>query len=334
MALRILFIGEIVGKAGIFCIKTMLPVLRKELEVDFVIANGDGATGGFGIGKNHAIYLRKLGVDVITSGDQIYYKKDMVVHIERASYLLRPVNFPPDNPGRGWRYYTVRSARSAVERGPVEEGTADTPPEPPPSESVTDGQEPAEGAAEPTESDAQARRPRRPHLPGTQTIAVVNFLGQSGFNRTHLSNPFTYLPELVARIKRETNIIIVDFHALTTAEKSSMFYHADGRVSAVVGTGTRVITSDATVLPGGTAVVSDAGRTGSLDSVAGLDPKVEIQKFLNQIPERSKDAWDNLELQGVLLEIEEDGRASGIEIIRRPCAEAPNHDRDGKDNER
>lgn len=302
----------------------MLPALRKELEVDFVIANGDGATGGFGIGKNHAIYLRKLGIDVITSGDQIYYKKDMVVHIEKASYLLRPVNFPPENPGRGWRYYTVRTAR----------GAADLSADAAPVEPAANREEPAvEPAADRTESADPGHRTRRPHPPGTQTIAVVNLLGQSGFNRTHLSNPFTYLPELVARIKRETNIIIADFHALTTAEKSSMFYHADGRVSAVVGTGTRVITSDATVLPGGTAVVSDAGRTGSLDSVAGLDPKIEIQKFLNQIPERSKDAWDNLELQGVLLEIEEDGRASGIEIIRRRCAEVPNRDRDGKDNE-
>ncbi len=310
----------------------MLPALRKELKLDFVIANGDGATGGFGIGKNHAIYLRKLGIDVITSGDQIYYKKDMVVHIEKASYLLRPINFPPDNPGRGWRYYTVRSAAPADA-----EGATGAQQQPSPAEaaaSPTGQPVPAGGDADSTQSAEQAPRPRRPHLPGTQTIAVVNFLGQSGFNRTHLSNPFTYLPELVSRIKRETNVIIVDFHALTTAEKSSMFYHADGRVSAVVGTGTRVITSDATVLPGGTAVVSDAGRTGSLNSVAGLDPKVEIQKFLSQIPERSKDAWDNLELQGVLLEIEDDGRASGIELIRRPCAEVPNRDRDGQDNER
>jgi len=304
LALRILFIGEIVGKAGIYCVKTLLPAVKKELEVDFVIANGDGATGGFGLGKNHSIYLRKLGIDVITSGDQIYYKKDMVVHIEKASYLLRPVNFPPSNPGRGWRYYSVR--------GPSAEEEPDS-------------------TADQTDTEGTAPPVRRP--PGTRTIAVVNFLGQSGFNRTHLSNPFTYLPELVSRIEPETKTIIVDFHAVTTAEKSSMFYHADGRVSAVIGTGTRVLTSDATVLPGGTAVVTDAGRTGSLNSVSGLDPKVEIQKFLSQIPERSRDAWDNIELQGALIEIDDDGRATHIETIRRSCPEVPDRDRNSKDNE-
>ncbi len=313
MALRILFIGEIVGKAGIYCVKTLLPAVKKDLEVDFVIANGDGATGGFGLGKNHSIYLRKLGIDVITSGDQIYYKKDMVVHIEKASYLLRPMNFPPSNPGRGWRYYSVRGPSAGEE---PETGT---------------GEQEEQSAADQTETDGKTQRSRRP--PGTRTIAVVNFLGQSGFNRTHLSNPFTYLPDLVSRIEHETKTIIVDFHAVTTAEKSSMFYHADGRVSAVIGTGTRVLTSDATVLPGGTAVVTDAGRTGSLNSVSGLDPKVEIQKFLSQIPERSRDAWDNIELQGALIEVGEDGRATHIETIRRSCPEVPDRDRNSKDNE-
>ena len=266
--MRVLFIGEIVGKAGIYCIKKALSKIKDEYEIDFVIANGEGATGGFGIGKNHSIYLHKLGVDVLTAGECIYYKLDMVTHIKKAPYILRPANYPPGNPGRGWWIYTI----------------------------------------------------------GDKKIAVVVLLGQSGFNRVHLSNPYTFLPEIVSRITAETNTIIVDFHAATTAEKNSMFFHADGMVSAVVGTHFKALTADAQVLPGGTAVITDVGRCGSFESVGGLDPEVEIQKYLTGVPERSKDAWVRPELQAVLLDIDEGGKASHIETIRKQC-ENPEHER-------
>ncbi|MEW5814300.1 MAG: TIGR00282 family metallophosphoesterase [Spirochaetota bacterium] len=273
MVLKVLFIGEIVGKVGVFCVKALLPRIKAEKKIDFVIAQSEGATGGFGLGKNHAVYLHKLGIDVLTAGECIYYKKDMVEYIQKAPYILRPANYPAGNPGRGWWVYTKAE----------------------------------------------------------QKIGVINLLGQSGFNRVHLSNPYSFLPELVNRIKKDTNIIIVDFHAATTAEKYAMFYHADGMVSAVIGTHFKILTSDSAILAGGTGIICDAGRTGSLDSVGGLDEEIEIQKFLTQIPERSKDAWKNLELQGVFLEIDESGKTTGIEPLRYQCKEVPN-DRDRENN--
>lgn len=263
-ALRVLFIAEIVGKAGVYCVKSALPELRKECEIDFVVANADGATGGYGIGKNHAIYLRKLGVDVITGGDQIYFKKDMVPYIESSFSILRPANFSPAAPGRGWRIFNA----------------------------------------------------------GEERVAVISLLGQSGFDRVHASNPFTYLPELAAKARRETPYVIVDFHALTTAEKSTLFHRTDGSVSAIIGTGTRVRTNDAKIMAGGTAVISDSGRTGSYNSVAGLDAGPEIRKFISSMPERSADAWGTLQLQGVILEIGPDGKATRIEPVTRACKEA------------
>jgi hypothetical protein len=253
----------VVGKAGVYCVKSALSGLREEHNIDFVIANGDGATGGFGIGKNHAIYLHKLGVDVITGGDQIFYKKDMVPHAESSFYVLRAANLPPAAPGRGWRYFNV----------------------------------------------------------GEERIVVISLLGQSGFDRIHPSNPFTYLPELAGRARNEAPYIVVDFHAVTTAEKRTMFYCADGEVSAVIGTGTRVQTDDAGIMPEGTAVITDAGRTGSRDSVAGLDPGPEIRKFMTAMPERSADTWNALELQGVILDIAPDGKATSIQPIAHECEE-------------
>lgn len=262
MGLKILYIGEITGKAGVYCVKKILPDLKKELEADFTIAACEGTTGGFGIGKTHSVYLRKLGIDVLTAGEKVFYKKDMVEHIPKAPYILRPANYPPGVPGRGWKVYQAGDAK----------------------------------------------------------IGVITLLGNSGFSRTHLSNPFSYMPELAEKISRETNIIILDFHAATTAEKKAMQFHADGKLTAVIGSHTKVITADAQILPGGTAVITDAGRTGSQNSVGGLDPEIEIRKFLTQIPERSRDCWENLELQGVLVEADpETGKAVSIETVRKKC---------------
>jgi len=150
-------------------------------------------------------------------------------------------------------------------------------------------------------------------------------LGQSGFDRVHASNPFTYVHELARRAKNETPFVVMDFHATTTAEKYTMFHHADGHLSAIVGTGTRVQTADACVMPRGTAVIGDAGRTGSLDSVSGLDPRPEIRKFMTGVPERSSETWVNLQLQAVLLELNADGTAASVTPVNRSC-ETPQHD--------
>lgn len=265
MGVRVLYIGEIVGKAGVFCTKKLLPTLKEERKIDFVIANAEGATGGFGLGKNHSIYLHKLGIDVITGGEKLYYKKDIVPHMSKAPYILRPYNYPPGNPGRGWRVFTK----------------------------------------------------------GEQSIAVISMLGQSGFRSVHLNNPFNLLSGVVERIKEETRYIILDFHAATTAERLTMFRHADSMVSAVIGGHTKVQTADEQILPGGTAVICDAGRTGSQLSVGGLNPEVELRKHTLQIPERSQEAWDGLELQGVLIDINDDGSSAGIERVQIPCMEEP-----------
>ncbi len=257
-ALRVLFLGEIVGKSGVWCVKELLPKIKKRHSIDFVIADGEGATGGFGIGKSHAIYLHKLGIDCITLGECAYYKKDMVEHIGRSPYVLRPANYPQRNPGKGWMVY-----------------------------------------------EAAGRK-----------IAVVSLLGQSGFKRVHLKNPYALLPKLLQAIAPQTNTIIVDMHAVTTAEKNTMFYVAEGKVSAVIGTHTKAITADQRVLPGGTAVITDAGRTGSIESVGGLDPEIEIRKLTTLIHEYSKEAWGMLEMQGVVIEIDGNGKATAINRIR------------------
>ncbi len=86
---------------------------------------------------------------------------------------------------------------------------------------------------------------------GDKDVAVLTLLGQSEYSRIHLSNPFSFLDMILEKIRTVTPWIIVQFHAATTAEKRAMFFHADGRVSAVVGTHNKALTADAEVFPKG-----------------------------------------------------------------------------------
>ncbi|TFG85242.1 MAG: YmdB family metallophosphoesterase [Spirochaetales bacterium] len=273
MSVRILYIGEIVGRVGVFAVKKTLPSLRDRFNPDFIIANAAGATGGSGIGKTHSIYLRKLGIDVITTGESAFFKKDIVEAFPVSPWLLRPSNHPPGVPGRGHRIYHSR---------------------------VGD-------------------------------VAVIQLLGQAGFGRIHLGNPFHALDSLLETVG--TNVpVVFEFRAATTAEKNAMFRHTDGRVSALIGSYARSLTSDARVSASGTAFITDAGMTGSTLSVCGMDAQMKIREFMSGIPVWAKDATALPEVQGCSIEIGDDGKARSIEAFRVACKEEF-HDRTGNSDQ-
>jgi calcineurin-like phosphoesterase len=151
---------------------------------------------------------------------------------------------------------------------------------------------------------------------------VAVLLGQSGFGRLHGENPYARLPALLERLRRETPYVILDFHAEATAEKGVLFALADGSCSAVIGSHNRVQTADERILPGGTAVITDAGRTGSRNSVGGCAIGERIQEYLTGIPDWTRDAWEQPEIQGVCLDIDSRGKAISIERIQWPVPEA------------
>jgi hypothetical protein len=99
--MRLIFIGDVVGRAGRAVVMRELPELRRSLRPDLVVVNGENAAGGFGI--TEAIYndLREAGADVVTLGNHSWDQREALVFIERAPELLRPVNYPPGTPGRG-----------------------------------------------------------------------------------------------------------------------------------------------------------------------------------------------------------------------------------------
>ena len=267
--MKVFYAAEIVGKAGVFSLKKTLGNLKAKYPFDFLIVCGDGATGGNGLGRSHAAYIRNMGADVITLGECCFFKKDLTENIEKTSYILRPANLNPEAPGIGCKVFKT-------------------------------------------------------NLPTGEKIAVLVLMGQNGFKRLIAGSPFPCVDSLLQKLKQQTPYVIVDFHAQATAEKKTLFYAADGKCSAVIGSHTRIQTADETILPGGTAVITDAGRTGSFQSIGGCDANSRIKEYLTGIPDWTKDAWDALELQGVYLDIDKNGKALSIERVRLPVEKEEN----------
>lgn len=149
-------------------------------------------------------------------------------------------------------------------------------------------------------------------------VAVINLLGQMSL--TPFESPFVAAERLVEQASRETPVIVVDFHAEATSEKVALAYHLAGRVTAVLGTHTHVQTSDARVLAGGTAAITDAGMTGPHDSVIGSVPEGAIRRFVTGFPVRLEVADGDVRIEGALVECGADGRATRCEAIRVPVA--------------
>ena len=99
--MHLLFIGDVVGEPGRRALKELVPVLRRELDVQFVVANGENSAGGSGITMNTAAEIFASGVDVITTGDHLWDQKEVVDILKTQSRLLRPLNYPPDTVGNG-----------------------------------------------------------------------------------------------------------------------------------------------------------------------------------------------------------------------------------------
>ncbi|HZO98730.1 MAG TPA: TIGR00282 family metallophosphoesterase, partial [Terriglobia bacterium] len=151
---------------------------------------------------------------------------------------------------------------------------------------------------------------------GGLEFAVLNLQGRVFM--PSIDCPFRTADALLEQVPNHVKIRIVDMHAEATSEKQAMGWYLDGRVTAVLGTHTHVPTADETVLPQGTAYLTDLGMTGPYDSVIGVEKQAIIQKFLNQIPARFEVAKGDVRLSAALIDADpETGRALSIQRILR-----------------
>lgn len=256
--MKILFIGDIVGEPGRRAVKELLPKIKKSQSLDFVIANGENVAGGSGITPALAEELFACGIDVITTGDHVWKRKEIIDRIDSEKRLLRPANYPREAPGFG----------STVVK---------------------------------SESDTE--------------VGVISLIGRVFMQAVEC--PFRVAKEELAKIKEKARIIIVDIHAEATSEKIALGWYLDGLVSAVVGTHTHVQTADEKILPKGTAFISDVGMTGPFDSVIGRKKEQILARFLTQMPARFETAEGDIQLHGVILDIDEKtGKADSIKRVQ------------------
>lgn len=133
-------------------------------------------------------------------------------------------------------------------------------------------------------------------------IAVINLIGRTDMNVLS-ENPFSVVDQLVEKLKKEVDIIIVDFHAEATAEKIAMKHFLDGKVTVLFGTHTHVQTADEEVTKNGTGYITDLGMTGPEKSVIGMDVQASIKRFVTSLPEKYKVAEGESVLNGCIFEI-------------------------------
>jgi 2',3'-cyclic-nucleotide 2'-phosphodiesterase len=251
--LRLLFVGDVVGKPGRQAVCHWLPSLRRRHEVDFAVVNIENAAGGFGFTPEIAREILDAGADCLTSGNHVWKKREAYGFIDSEPRMLRPANFPDGVPGRGYGIYTVHGS----------------------------------------------------------PIAVANLMGRVFMEP--LLCPFRMLDQIWERIRGETNVLLVDFHAETTSEKLALGWYSAGRATAVIGTHTHVQTADERILPGGTAYLTDVGMTGPANGVLGVDADLVIEKFLTQMPVKFEVARGPVLLMAALVELDEhSGRAHRI----------------------
>ncbi len=103
--MKVLMIGDVIGRPGRKAVRTLVPTLRQQYGIDLVIANGENAAGGIGLTPSTAEELLASGVDVITSGNHIWHHKEIIPLLNGASPILRPLNFPPKAPGKGYLFW-------------------------------------------------------------------------------------------------------------------------------------------------------------------------------------------------------------------------------------
>jgi metallophosphoesterase (TIGR00282 family) len=257
--MRILALGDTVGEPGREACQVLIPRLIEEEGIEFVIVNGENLAGGAGITEETASQLFRAGVDVITSGDHYFDRREAYEYLGKSPRILRPLNYPTQIFGFG----------SVI---------------------------------------AESRKRRK--------IGVINLLGQV-FMHQHVDSPFLRAKQEVERIRQETPIVLIDFHAEATSEKIAMGWFLDGQVTAIVGSHTHIQTSDEKVLPKGTAYITELGMTGPYESVLGRDIQAVLTRFLTQVPTRFPVASGDVRISGALIEVDTDsGRAVSIRRVQ------------------
>ena len=255
--MRLLFIGDVVGRPGREVLENNLPLLEEKYNIDFTIVNGENASGGFGLDLKAYDMISNAGADAFTMGNHTFDNRKIFDFIEQKDNIVRPYNLSVKAPGVGMRKFTLKNGRE---------------------------------------------------------LAVINLAGRA-YSKMLLDCPFKAMEELLKEVSLKDAAIFVDFHADATSEKVCFGHMFDGRISAMCGTHTHIQTADEKILPRGTAYITDAGMTGAYDSCLGMDKEASISRFTELKKGQMRPAAGERQINGVVIELNDDNKATFIERI-------------------
>jgi metallophosphoesterase (TIGR00282 family) len=257
--MKMLFFGDVFGRPGRDALRYIIPIWKKEYAPDIIIANGENVSHGKGISERSMNELLEIGVDVITTGNHaVDGPRALDLLKDAALPLLRPLNFLPHIPGKGFLVKRV----------------------------------------------------------GEKELLIINAIGNVHMKKFY-DFPFPMIDEILSR-HQTIKHVLVDWHAEATSEKMVMGWYLDGRVSAVVGSHTHTPTADERILPKGTGFISDVGMVGPHYSVIGEDIKLNLNRFLSQLPAKTDVAEaPPYEINAVCIDInDETGHCTSIKRAR------------------
>ena len=243
--MRILTVGDIVGRIGLQKLKDCLPYIKEEKNIDFVIVNGENAADGMGITEKMYNEMLNIGTDVVTMGNHTWGKKEIFKFIDHKN-IIRPANYSPNNPGKGYDIYECKGKK----------------------------------------------------------IAVINLIGRVTMGVLS-ENPFIVAKDIINKIKKDVDIIVIDFHGEATAEKIALSYYLDGEVTIIFGTHTHVQTADERITEKRMGYITDIGMTGPKKSVIGMDIAASIKRFETSLPEKYKLAEGKAMFNSCIFEIDD-----------------------------
>ncbi len=245
---RAVLVGDIVGKPGMRVACKAAAWLKTVFKVNVLVTNAENAADGSGLRSTDYRRLIQNGVDVVTLGDHIYRKQEIIEVLLAQQNIVRPANMPAQSPGRQWSIVDV----------------------------------------------------------GEHKLAVISLIGRVFMKPADC--PFAAVDRVLLAIEQElgqpVRLCLVDMHAEATSDKQLMGRYLDGRVSAVLGTHTHVVTADEQILPGGTGFQCDVGMTGPMNGILGRKTDPVMRSTLHGTPAPFHIATGDVCLHGTAVDLD------------------------------
>jgi len=256
--MRLLFFGDVFGKAGRAVLADHLDELKAEFQPDFIVINGENLADGKGLTEKTLKPLLRAGVDAVTGGNHLWDRAESLEFIRSTPLIVKAMNYPDTTPG---------SLSFTIEKNNLR-------------------------------------------------LTVISLSGQ--IFMPPCDSPFAAFDKWHQEYNRPGACVVLDFHAESTAETRALGWHADGRITALLGTHTHIQTADEEILPAGTAYITDVGMTGPHDSVIGMRKNIILEKLRGAIPIRYEASDKGNQINAVCVDIDPaSGKAVSIKRIKR-----------------